>query len=1044
MVGRSVQQRTRRSERRQRCVRPELDPTQFSDSITIRMIQRARAVNSYTLPMMITQTLAATCCMLSGVAACFVLPQVCAAAEATEQDIDTRPNIVVLIADDWSWPHASVLGSKSVKTPYFDRVANEGTLFENAFVSTPSCTPSRLSILTGQHHWRLQEGDSLGGSLRESYPVYTELLQQSGYQVGRYGKGVWPSKHTFRNRDSFGERYRSFDDFLKQREAGQPFCFWYGGREPHRPYEAGLGKKTGIELADIKVPACLPDNPIVRNDLADYMAQVQRFDDQVGDIIQRLEAMNELDNTIVVVTSDNGMPFPRCKATLYDMGTRVPLAIRWGKTQPHTVTDFVSLCDLAPTFLNAANRSVPQQMTGKTLLPQIKATQNGQIDPNRTFALSGLEKHVYPYPARSLRTADFLYISNWNSADWETGVVEGRNPEYDFSELPWPTEPGAFSYNIDPSPTKQYLRLNPETAKRFANLAFSQKPPEELYDLKRDPQQLTNLANSPEYARAQNLLRRKLTAELIRSNDPRTRIKGYRNRSLVGWPIRISRELRDSQPEKTATALKLIKQQLQHLTYILPAESLAIIRDVPIWLSPPYDGVRPTAEYHPGADWLQQQGRRPELVECVELTNIDIFAREYRRMPMLMLHELAHAYHHQFLGFEHPGINQAYEQAKASGSYESILRGNGRLERAYGLNNSREYFAETTEAFFGTNDFYPFVRAELHQHDPRMEKTLAQAWKPTNPLAHAGTPTRVAALTPRAAAIAAPAPPKEPQVTDYKVTDIPEALELDAFYKKYIHASGYPIVSSGAVNDYALKEAAFLVDMMLKKRPDIRQAMIDSGSRMIVIGHNEFTSDIPEYKHLRPKDFWDARARGLGGSRQDAVCSCAEENVLAFPGDPYSTENILIHEFAHNIHLRGLVNLDPTFDDRLRKCYDEAMKNDLWQSKYASTNHAEYFAEGVQSWFNNNRPPDHDHNHVDTRKELIEYDPGLAAICREVFGATELAYTKPQQRLKGHMQGYDPKKAPTFKWPARLNKTKQKIRDDIKKQGDEREKPYKN
>ena len=156
MVGRSVQQRTRISERKQRCVRPELDPTQFSDSITIRMIQRARFVNSYTLPMMITQTLAATCCMLSGVAACFVLPQVGAAAEATEQDIDARPNIVVLIADDWSWPHASVLGSKSVKTPNFDRVANEGTLFENAFVSTPSCTPSRLSILTGQHHWRLQ------------------------------------------------------------------------------------------------------------------------------------------------------------------------------------------------------------------------------------------------------------------------------------------------------------------------------------------------------------------------------------------------------------------------------------------------------------------------------------------------------------------------------------------------------------------------------------------------------------------------------------------------------------------------------------------------------------------------------------------------------------------------------------------------------------------------------------------------------------------------------------------------------------------------
>ena len=979
------------------------------------------------------------------------------AAESIVPVVDSRPNIVVVIADDWSWPHASVLGSKAIKTPNFDRVANEGTLFENAFVSTPSCTPSRLSILTGQHHWRLQEGDSLGGSLRESFPVYTELLEDAGYQTGRFGKGVWPSKHTFRNRDSFGERHRSFDAFLKDRRPGQPFCFWYGGQDPHRPYEIGLGQKSGIDLAKINVPACLPDNSTVRNDLADYLAEVQRFDSELGEIISRLEAMNELDNTILVVTSDNGMPFPRCKATLYDMGTRVPLAIRWGnvQTKPRVVSDIVSLCDLAPTFLNAGNKSVPKQMTGKTLLPQIKAERSGQIDPRRTFTLSGMEKHVYSYPARSLRTADFLFIANWNPNEWDTGVVAGENPKYDFAKTPWPTEPGAFSYNIDPSPTKQFLRLNQKDSKRWSELAFSPKPSEELYDLKRDPQQLINLSDSAEYSQTKERLRRQLTAELIRSNDPRARVKGYWNRSLVGWPIRISRELRESQPEKTETALKLIKQQLQHLTYILPAESLAIIRDVPIWLSPPYEGIRPTAEYHPGGDWLKTQGRRPELVECVELTNIDVFAREYKRMPMLMLHELAHAYHHQFLGFEHPEINQAYEQAKASGSYESILRGNGKLERAYGMNNSREYFAETTEAFFGTNDFYPFVRAELHQHDPRMEQTLGRVWNPTNLSARtafapqAGPPVpQTGPLVPQTGPLVPqtgpPAAAEDSQVTDYKVTGIPESMKLDSFYKKYIHASGYPIVSSGAVNDYALKEAAFLVDMMLKKRPDIRQAMIDSGSRMIVMGHNEFTSQIPEYKHLRPKDFWDARARGLGGSRDDAVCSCAEENVLAFRGDPYSTENILIHEFAHNIHLRGLVNLDPTFDDRLRKCYDDAMKNDLWQSKYASTNHAEYFAEGVQSWFNNNRPPDHDHNHVDTRKELIEYDPGLATICKEVFGATELTYIKPQQRLTGHMQGYDPKKAPKFEWPERLNKTKQKIRDEIKEQGNDREKPYKN
>ena len=279
---------------------------------------------------------------------------------------------------------------------------------------------------------------------------------------------------------------------------------------------------------------------------------------------------------------------------------------------------------------------------------------------------------------------------------------------------------------------------------------------------------------------------------------------------------------------------------------------------------------------------------------------------------------------------------------------------------------------------------------------------------------------------------------------EYQVTTPPAELKLGPFYKKYLNAGGYPIVSSGEVNGYALKEAAYLVDMMLSERPDLRKAMIASGSRLIVIAHSEFTTDIPEYSQLKPKDYWDARARGLGGSREEAVCSCAEENVLAFEGDPYSTENILIHEFAHNIHYRGMVNLDPTFDDRLRSTYERVMAQGLWKGKYASVNHAEYFAEGVQSWFNNNRQPDHDHNHVDTRAELWEYDPGLASICEEVFGKTELVYTKPTTRLEGHLAGYDPEKSPSFKWPENLKNMKQKIREGIKNRGDNRQQEYKN
>ena len=184
---------------------------------------------------------------------------------------------------------------------------------------------------------------------------------------------------------------------------------------------------------------------------------------------------------------------------------------------------------------------------------------------------------------------------------------------------------------------------------------------------------------------------------------------------------------------------------------------------------------------------------------------------------------------------------------------------------------------------------------------------------------------------------------------ELKVTTPPAELQADPFYERYVSANGYPIVASRQVNDYALKEAAYLVNMMLAKRPDVRDAMIKSGSRMVVMAYSEFTTDMPDHSHMRPKDYWDARARGLGGSRRDPVCSCGEENLLGYPGDPYRAENILIHEFAHNMHLRGLVNIDATFDNHLKHTYDAAMAKGLWQTKYASLNHHEYWAEGVQS-----------------------------------------------------------------------------------------------
>jgi hypothetical protein len=495
------------------------------------------------------------------------------------------------------------------------------------------------------------------------------------------------------------------------------------------------------------------------------------------------------------------------------------------------------------------------------------------------------------------------------------------------------------------------------------------------------------------------------SAETQKLREKFASVEGYRIEDVEGWTVLVSDQLRATDPDVLNRALELLAGQCRRVSDALVAapDALSHLRTVPLWLSPAYEGTGMKAEYHPGAKWLADNSRHPLLVECVEFTNIPILDKEVIRMPMLLLHELAHAYHHQVITYEHPELRAVFRQAVLKKSYEKVARKNSKPQKAYAITNVQEYFAETSEAYFGQNDFYPFHRRELLEHDPDMFRLLAKLWE-----------KRDAQL--------------DPPETTFEVSAPPADLAVDSFYRKYVSAGGYPIVASEKVNDYALREAAWLADLMLAKRPDVRDAMIHSGSRLIIMAHNEFTTDMPEHAHMKPRDFWDGRARGLGGSRTDPACSCGEENLLSYPGDPYSAENILIHEFAHNIHLRGLVRVDATFDDRLAEAYAAAMKAGLWAGKYAASNHAEYFAEGVQSWFDDNREEDHDHNHVNTRAELIEYDPGLAALCEEVFGDTELVYTKPVTRLTGHLEGYDPAQAPKFVWPERVMKSREETR----------------
>ena len=259
------------------------------------------------------------------------------------------------------------------------------------------------------------------------------------------------------------------------------------------------------------------------------------------------------------------------------------------------------------------------------------------------------------------------------------------------------------------------------------------------------------------------------------------------------------------------------------------------------------------------------------------------------------------------------------------------------------------------------------------------------------------------------------------------VSAVPEEvrtrLGLDGFYTKYVSAGGLPVLSSGKPSDFALLEAAYLIDHMLEGREDIRQAMISNKVRFVVMASTEFTTAVPEHRTLRPAKYWDKRARGLGATRQRPAVSCGEENLLCYAGDPYSTENILIHEFSHAIHEMGLNSIDPTFQDRLKKTYEEAIAQGLWKKTYAGTHLNEYWAEAVQSWFDTNRENDAAHNHVNTREELKEYDPEIAKLVQEVFGDGPWRYKKPADRAeaeRAHLKGYDPKRAPKFEWPKEL------------------------
>ncbi|RAJ12340.1 sulfatase family protein [Arenibacter echinorum] len=453
-----------------------------------------------------------------------------------------RPNILFAIMDDATYEHMGIYGCDWIKTPNFDRIANEGLLFSRAYTPNAKCAPSRSIILTGRNSWQLEEAANHWAYFPTKFKTYAEVLEDNGYHVGYTDKGWAPGIAKWENGEErflVGKPYNekrtdppgdhistndyaaNFSDFLSANKESSPFCFWFGSREPHRAYDKGIGiERGGKKLEEIdKVYSFWPDNETVRGDLLDYAYEIEYFDNQLGKMLKTLEDREELDNTVIVVTSDNGMPFPRVKGQDYELSNHLPLAIMWKmgiKSPGRNIKDIVSFADFAPTFLELAKIEPSEHgmkpITGKSLRPIFSSTKSINIDSSRDdFVLLGKERHDvgrpndWGYPIRGIVKEDYLFIRNFETSRWPAG-----NPVTGY-------------LNCDGSPTKTEvlaLRKNLETF-HYWDSNFGKRPEFELYNIKQDPECMVNIFGNPDYSKTSEELNTLMIDELKRQEDPR-------------------------------------------------------------------------------------------------------------------------------------------------------------------------------------------------------------------------------------------------------------------------------------------------------------------------------------------------------------------------------------------------------------------------------------------------------------------------------------------------------------------------------------------
>lgn len=698
-----------------------------------------------------------------------------------------RPNVLWLIAEDFG-PDLSCYGTPEVHTPNLDALAAKGMRFTRAFTTAPVCSASRSAFMTGMyqttigaHNHRSHRDD--GYELPEGVRVLPDRLREAGYFTANVARLSDDPKERFYR--GTGKTDWNFDVEGKPFESNrwtdlkshQPFYAQVNFAETHRGPEWNAAHERIDQPADpakVVVPPYYPDDPLVRQDYAQYLNAAMALDKKVGFALKRLEEEGLAENTVVIFFGDHGQAMPRGKQWCYDSGLHIPLVVYWppSLTPPKGyeaggVTDrLVEAIDLTATTLAIAGVAKPEGMQGRVLF-------GDHADPPRDAAFGARDRcDETPFRIRTVRTDRYRYIRNFDHE--KPFLLLNR-----YKEISYPTIPLMRTLYAE-------VKLN-EVQGRLASP--EPRPAEELYDLEADPYEVKNLVGSPEHEQTLRELRgrlerwieetsdqgrtpepievvRKQLAAARRTDDAKmAKVKeqwpkaypldkrflvetwldkqppedkapatpdptsSYKERSVEGWKVLVSDRFQSEYAKLLDDVLAELRRQLVAIREAVPAPAVEKLRQIPIWVEV-NDPLFPCMCYHPDKRWLKSHGLNPEKTGAVELANAKNFLVWTKQQPWMVLHELAHGYHDRFVenGYENAAIAEALKSAKAAGRYGEVDHVAGRKRAHYAATNPMEFFAEGTEAYFGKNDFYPFDRAELRTYDPDALRLLEQVW----------------------------------------------------------------------------------------------------------------------------------------------------------------------------------------------------------------------------------------------------------------------------------------------------------------------------